>query len=149
MALMYEIALQAEKMLPWHWTGSKIVLFSLVTLVAVTGLTTTGRDPRHKWLMAAGYVGLLILFIYGIATRGALGSIGKAQHGPGFFVFFFPHVLAGLFYLVVGAGQLGNMTRLLFLVTRQPSPRALRWHRACGRWLVRASLVLGLFGLAL
>lgn len=149
MALMSEIALQAAKMLPWHWTGSKIVLVSLVSLVVVTGLTTTGRDPRHKWLMAAGYVGLLILFVYGIATRGALGSVGKAQHGAGFFIFFFPHVLAGLFYLVVGAGQLGSMARLRFPAASALSPRSLRWHRACGRWLVRACFVLGLFGLAL
>lgn len=144
-----EFSLQAYKMLPWNWTGPKVALALLVILVIWTGLKTTGRDPQHKWLMAMGYVGLLILFAYGLYMRGPFGSVGKTHHGSGFYVFFFPHIAAGAFFLIGGAFQLIRMTRLHYPHPIPLSPVTITRHRSLGRWLVRASFILGFFGLAL
>lgn len=144
---MSELYLHVARMSPWQWTGSKVVLAALVTLVAVAGRTTTGRDPYHRWLMLAGYLGLVVLFAYGIVTRGVMGSVGAAPHGFGFFVFFVPHVSAGLFFLVVGLWQLVSMLGGPSAAAR--SDARLRRHRVRGHWLGRAVLILGVFGLAL
>lgn len=125
----------------WGWVKWTFVILGAITAV---GVALRRRNINlHGNLMRLVMLGMIGLFLYGVATRGLFGSVPRSTHSIVFYVPLIIHVSAG------GVGLLLGLLAIVHGPAAMRNPAALPAHAWKGRWAARALYVSVLFALPL
>lgn len=125
---MSELDRMAARLDPatWGWVKITFVVLGLITFI---GIRLKHHKAAHIALELTAFTGLTGIFLFGVYTRGVLGTAASEPHGRAYFAVLIPHILCGMVYAVSSL----CLMRLGYCILAKGQTGYIAQHRKLGK----------------